>query len=344
MTHYMMTARRILKGEFDANPGPVKYLKMQEGQTTPDTSHVLKSGKQWFQEIRDKADDLAAATATPFSTSPKGDVLFYVHGFNTTQRVAFKRQVDLENNLRAEGWRGVVVGFDWPSDSHLLNYAEDRMDGAKVAESLVTKGILPLAIGDVGKCETNVHILAHSAGAYVVVSAFLKSLDRGKIFKSDWRIGQVALISADISASSLAQGHERTDPMFRRIMRLTNYQNPFDSVLAVSNAKRLGVSPRVGRVGLPDNAHPKSANVNCGPFFDAMDPGSALTIDIEGNIPHAWYTANRVFARDLAMTLEGAIDRHAIPTREMVNGELNLKDAKRPKYQDAWKLNPSEIY
>ncbi len=38
--------------------------------------------------------------------------------------------------------------------------------------------------------------------------------------------------------------------MFRRIMRLTNYQNGFDDVLGASNAKRMGVEPRAGRVGL----------------------------------------------------------------------------------------------
>ncbi len=344
MSHYLMTARRIKDGAFDAEPGPVRYLKIPDDRTTPDTSHVMGSKAQWFQEVRDKADKISEAVHTPLSTSPKGDVLFYVHGFNTTQRVAFKRQVDLERNLTGEGWQGVVVGFDWPSDSHVLNYFEDRADGAKVAEGLVTKGLLPLATGAIGKCETNIHVLAHSAGAYVVVAAFLKSLEQGRIFKSDWRIGQVALISADISSSSLGEGHERTDPMFRRIMRLTNYQNPYDSVLAVSNAKRLGVSPRAGRIGLPADAHAKAVNVNCGAFFDAMDPALDLTIDIEGNIPHAWYTANRVFARDLAMTLEGAIDRHAIPTRYLNNGALTLTDRPRPKYQDAWKLNPSEIY
>ncbi|HWP24376.1 MAG TPA: hypothetical protein VNM15_09405, partial [Candidatus Binatia bacterium] len=47
----------------------------------------------------------------------------------------------------------------------------------------------------------------------------------------------------------------RAAPMFRRIMRLTNYQNPYDYVLAASNAKRLGVAPRAGRVGLAANAH-----------------------------------------------------------------------------------------
>ena len=344
MSHYMMTARVIKAGEFDAEPGPVRYLKIPGDQTSPDTSHVIGSKTQWFQEIRDKANDIANAGGTAVSDTATGDVLFYVHGFNTTQRVAFKRQVDLEKNLIAEGWKGVVVGFDWPSDNQVLNYFEDRQDGAKVAEGLVSKGLLPLATGVIGKCETNIHLLAHSAGAYVVVAAFLKSLEQGKLFKSDWRIGQVALISADISASSLTEGHERTAPMFDRIMRLTNYQNPFDNILAVSNAKRLGVSPRVGRVGLPDNAHPKAVNVNCGTFFDTMDPGSDLTIDIEGNIPHAWYTANRVFARDLAMTLEGAIDRHAIPTRFLRNGELTLTDKPRPKYQDAWKLFPSQIY
>jgi hypothetical protein len=235
--------------------------------------------------------------------------------------------------------RGVVVGFDWPSDNSVLNYIEDRKDGAKVATELVEKGLKAMLVGRKNGCTTNIHILAHSAGAYVLTTAFSKSLEDGPMFKADWRIGQVALISGDISSASLSNGSARTVPMFKRIMRLTNYQNPYDNVLAVSNAKRLGTSPRVGRVGLPNNPDPKAVNVNCGPYFSTLDT-DALSETIDGNVPHAWYTADPVFCRDLAMTLEGGIDRHSIPTRNNSGGELHLQNEKRPKFQNRWNMQP----
>ena len=38
------------------------------------------------------------------------------------------------------------------------------------------------------------------------------------------------------------------------------------------------------------------------------------------------------------MTLEGAIDRYAIPTREKANGQLSLKDAPRPRFLSQWEV------
>ena len=95
--------------------------------------------------------------------------------------------------------------------------------------------------------------------------------------------------------------------MFKRILRLTSYSNPNDSVLAASNAKGLGVAPRVGRVGLPADANSKAINVDCGEYFRTLNPRNATCF---GNWTHSWHIGNRVFARDLAMTIEG---RHRPP-------------------------------
>ena len=126
--------------------------------------------------------------------------------------------------------------------------------------------------------------------------------------------------------------------MFRRIMRLTNHSNPYDAVLAISNAKRLGTSPRAGRVGLPPNPNPKAVNVNCGDYFSKLDPKKSPRY---GDWTHAWHIGNRVFARDLAMALEGAIDRNAIPTRRNDNGNLTLIDAPRPATMANWDIKTS---
>jgi hypothetical protein len=38
------------------------------------------------------------------------------------------------------------------------------------------------------------------------------------------------------------------------------------------------------------------------------------------------------------MTLEGAIDRRAIPTRRLAQGRLVLCDQPRPAFMDAWNI------
>ncbi len=328
MVSYVMTARRVSKGAFMPEPGSLKYLKLPDGAAEPTPDHAVPL-KGWFNDLALEAN----GRPNPRSISPCGDVLVHVHGYNVNPAAALKAQRQLQKGLEAEGWRGVVVGFDWPSDEAVLNYLEDRADGAEVARLLVTGGIRPLSTMQVGGCRANVHFIAHSAGAYVTMEAFVQAEKLGGLFKSDWRIGQAAFIAADVSADSLAEGSDWADPMFRRVMRLTNYQNPFDNVLAVSNAKRLGVSPRAGRVGLSAPVRRKAANVDCGGHFQTLKPGAKH----KGiNFPHSWHIYDPVFCRDLAMTLEGAIDREAIPTRGHDRGRLVLQDGARPPHQDAW--------
>jgi pimeloyl-ACP methyl ester carboxylesterase len=326
--YYTISAREVKKGEFQAEPGPLRYLKSPQKEL-PKPAHEI-TPKAWIEEVRDIADGKGDGLV-----AEAGDVLIFVHGYNNDAKVIRDRQLQLTKDLAAEQWHGVVVSFDWPSADSTLNYLEDRRDAAKVARELVTGGIRPLAASQLSGCKTNVHLIGHSTGAYVIMEAFAQSEKDGTLFKEDWRIAQTAFIGGDVGAGSLAEDSEWAQPMYKRIMRLTNYQNPFDHVLATSNAKRLGTAPRAGRIGLPDELHPKSTNVNCGEYFATLDPKKQTFF---GTFAHSWHIGDRVFARDLAMTLEGRIDRHAIPTRKKVNAALVLQDKPRPLHYASWAL------
>jgi len=143
----------------------------------------------------------------------------------------------------------------------------------------------------------------------------------------------LAFIGADVSSDSMSASSDWCKPMFQRVMRLTNYSNGFDDVLAVSNAKRLGTAPRVGRVGLSSDHDRKAVNVDCSDYFETIDPDAAKFV---GTFTHSWHIGDPVFARDLAMTLEGRYDRNVIPTRETVNDKLQLRDQGRPAFADRW--------
>lgn len=333
---YLITTRRIKKGVFDAEPGPVRYLKVPRSAASPLPKHEVKGRRgtaKWVSEVRNLAD----SATNPNSVSPLGDVLIFIHGYNNDLKIIMERQRQLAKDLKSEGWQGMVIGFDWPSDDSTLNYHEDRTDASEVAVELVKDSLVVLANGQDAGCLTNVHLIGHSTGAYVIMEAFAQAEKLGKLFKSAWRIGQVALIGGDVAAFSLNEDAKWSGPMYKRIMRLTNYTNPFDSVLAVSNAKRLGVAPRVGRVGLRKQAHPKAVDVDCGDYFQTIDPAKATYF---GTFNHSWHIGDRVFARDLAMTLEGAIDRHALPTRKFNGSKLVLQDKPRPKHMKKWDLKP----
>lgn len=334
---YVFTARRKKGDALIAEPGPVRFLKVprrvDRGRLVAGYGPQHEIGaKVWFDEVADLADGLKDDRL-----GKPGDVLVFVHGYNNDIAIVHKRLTQLQADLDAEGFRGLVVAFDWPSADNTLNYLEDRRDAAKVAVELVDKAIAPLSARQSDGCAINVHLLGHSTGAFVIMEAFAAAEKRKELFQSHWRVAQVALIGGDVSASSLGPDSAWAKPMYDRIMRLTNYANGFDDVLAVSNAKRLGVSPRAGRVGLPRPPHSKSVNVDCGPLFSSLDPRAQPAF---GTFCHGWHIGNRVFARDLAMTLEGRIDRHAIPTRRSDPAKgLVLQDAPRPPIEAAWLEN-----
>jgi esterase/lipase superfamily enzyme len=220
------------------------------------------------------------------------------------------------------GYAGVVASFDWPSADSALNYLEDRSDAKQTAIRLVTDCIAPFSVVQSPGCRVNVHVLAHSTGAYVVREAFDDADDRPRIAAANWTASQVVFIGADVSAKSMAAGNAKSSSLYRHCVRLTNYSNPFDAVLKLSNVKRIGVAPRVGRVGLPEGVPDKAVNVDCGRYYAAHE----AEMQVLGAKSHSWHIGDPVFTRDLVFTLEGDIDRRAIPTREVgAGGEVFLK-------------------
>jgi esterase/lipase superfamily enzyme len=83
--------------------------------------------------------------------------------------------------LRGQGFRGTVIGFDWPSAGQALNYLEDRKDAKATALALVDEGIATFAALQRQDCPIHVHVLAHSMGCYVVREAFDDADDRPAI-------------------------------------------------------------------------------------------------------------------------------------------------------------------
>jgi esterase/lipase superfamily enzyme len=330
--HYFICTRAVKNGQFIPEPGKVRFLKTKDQDGVWPSPADEIPAQAWVDEVRDRADGIADSRVCE-----GGDVLIFIHGYNNTLETVTKRQRYLNQDLAVEGFRGLVISFDWPSDNSTLNYLEDRWDAAAVATKLVTHGIKLLADGQAEGCRTNVHLLGHSTGAYLIMEACAQADKQGALYKKDWRIGQVAFIGGDVSAYSLAADSAWAQPLFEHTLRLTNYSNPYDHVLAVSNAKRLGTSPRAGRVGSPrSGAHPKVVNVDCGDYFQTLDPRRQR---FEGTFAHSWHIGNRVFARDLAMTLTSGIDRHALPTRlQRSDGTLALRDAPRPTFLDHWAL------
>jgi esterase/lipase superfamily enzyme len=256
-----------------------------------------------------------------------GDLLVFVHGYNNDQNIVMERHRRLRKDLQERGFKGAVVSFDWPSANSALNYLEDRSDAKQTALQLVTDCILPFSRYQQANCRINVHILAHSTGAFVLREAFDDADDRPHIAAVNWTVSQVLFIGADISSSSMSAANPTTSSLRRHCVRLTNYWNPYDSVLKLSNAKRVGLAPRVGRVGLPQDAPPHFVDVDCGEYWQETQKKRNAK-SVIGDLGHSWHIGDPVFTQDLLYTLQGDIDRNAIPTRSSVaDNDLKLKAA-----------------
>lgn len=257
-TTFLISTRDVdAHGEFLPEPGETRFLAVPLAKRKYSVAEAI-SKNAWQKKV------IAAADGEEDEiTGSTGDVLFFVHGYNNDMETVLWRTRMLQESLSAQGWKGLVVGFDWPSDNSTLNYLEDRYDASQVAQRLVDDGLEILVAGQfptdpkVPPCTVNVHLLGHSTGAFVIMEAFSDAARRGALFKKPWRIGQVAFIGGDVSSASLASDSDWAAPMYGRIFRLTNYSNRFDKVLSVSNAKRFGTAPRAGRIGLPTTCRPR---------------------------------------------------------------------------------------
>lgn len=308
MADHVICVRRIKNGVFDpepSQPGLARLLTVPSDAADISTDHETQTKRAWTEAVIAEGK----TGTSEHSGGPVGDIVVYVHGFNTRTKVMLERHRKIKKHLKAAGFKGAVVSFDWPSDNKAINYLEDRRDAKTSAIKLVDHGVRRFLEYQTADCEINVHILAHSMGAYVVREAFDDADDVAKIASKSWSVSQVMLLSGDISASSMREGNPKSSSLYRHCVRLTNYFNPYDEVLKLSNVKRIGISPRVGRVGLPHPAPEKAVNVNTGPYFNANYKNDDF-------IGHYWYFDDAGFMKDVYATIKGDVDRKAIADRE----------------------------
>jgi esterase/lipase superfamily enzyme len=313
MPDFIMTARRIRRGEFSAEPGPTRFLRVPSNQISL-PSHTITRSK-W------NADVMAAGQTGQDSHSGDdcGEIVVFVHGYNTSPAAVVRRHRQLKKGLAKTGYKFALISFDWPSDDRAINYLEDRSDAKHTALRMVDDCITQLAAVQFRGCKYNVHVVAHSMGAYVVREAFDDADDRPAIAASNWNVSQICLVAADVSAASMAASDARSRSLYRHCTRLTNYRNPYDRVLKLSNVKRAGVAPRAGRRGMPDDHPDKAVNVNCGAYFKKQFSDA-------GKNGHSWYFEDPIFLADLAATLSGDEDRRVIASRRIDgHGELHLR-------------------
>jgi pimeloyl-ACP methyl ester carboxylesterase len=240
-----------------------------------------------------------------------GDILFLVHGFNVSHQDARIFHLKCVAALAVAGWRGKLISYDWPSDGLVFAYLPDRSNARTAASGLVTSAIALLEGAQWDGCTISVHVLAHSMGGFVVQQAFTWSYQD---VPPDWSVGQLMFAAADVDQSVFSAGNFSAVMFGQHSGRLTAYCNRYDKALLVSNAKRLDLAPRMGRVGLPDDAPALMCEVDCSELFEKAYP--SLAADLSPSTTHSFYFDRSEFWRDVVLTLAGGTDRRMFPTRQ----------------------------
>ncbi len=330
ITNYFISVRNVKKSKdgklyFGTEPGATRYLEVPDNEEPHPEDHKL-SRANWLKSVIGRAEVGAYEAPHPRAGYTYGDVLVFVHGYNNSMEHVMKRHDLLQKRLGEQGFKGAIVSFDWPSATQTLNYLEDRSDAKATAGKLVKDGIALLAKAqldqDTNRCDIDVHLLGHSTGAYVIREAFYEAGHNRSVSRINWQVSQIAFIGGDIAKKSLSKEDSKSQALFMHATRITNYQNPYDSALKMSNVKRLGTAPRIGRVGIPSDAPENIVNVNVGPYWSTLNEEDS---EASGTWSHSWHFDDPVFAQDLFYTLQGDIDRSSIPTRREVDGQLVLK-------------------
>ena len=242
MEDFVMSVRSVENGAFTDEVGPTQYLVVPRGQ--PLLPMYAIAANQWYAKV------LAASAWKNQDGEARGDILFMVHGYNMNESEVIERHRLLAQDLEALQFKGAIVSYDWPSDDKALAYLSDRHKAKITALRLMSDGIRYLSAKQTPDCPINIHVMGHSTGAYVLREAF-DDADDALLANGGWNVSQVIFAAGDVSSTSMAKDDGGADAIYRHCVRLTNYSSRYDVALGISNVKRAGVAPRVGRVGLP---------------------------------------------------------------------------------------------
>lgn len=305
MSDYIICTQNIRNGNFGNEPGKTTFLKVPETEAIFLPSHKT-SLSEFFNDIINEQQE---------------NIIVFIHGYNNEDAGVLDRHRTLKKGFENVGFTGDLITFAWPSNDNALLYLEDRHDAKTTAFELVNSCIKLLAKQQGKGCTINIHLLAHSTGAYVINQAFEDAETTKLTAEANWTVSQILFISGDVSSDSMST--ERGEALYRHCNRLTNYFNPYDSILAISNVKRVGAKNRAGRIGLPQNSPEKAVDVNCGDYYNEHKEN----LDVKnGAHSHSWYFYSETWYKDAFETIKGELDRNVMPTRKHdKDEELKLK-------------------
>ncbi|MEO1638719.1 MAG: alpha/beta fold hydrolase [Pseudomonadota bacterium] len=276
------------------------FLKIQPAGQKIATCNVI-AAKKWVAEVAQTAKD--------------NSVLIVVHGFNVLQHSFTHEVASVRSRLTAKGFKGAIVGFDWPADGGILKYWSDWSDAGDIAKFLIADGI-----GTILRHRPNsrFHLLCHSMGSYVVSAALRDAWNDPQTRPLTRKIDEVVMTAPDIDLEwTKAGGWVRQMPT-RSCSRMTYYCSDRDQVLQFSENNAHPGTKRLGR-------HVQSASVD--KDFVAIDCIPYYTNHVSRwprlRKSHNWYYRNADFYADALDTLRGR--SQTLQRAKIANGHYRFR-------------------
>ena len=299
---YFFTRRRLKRGtdRFSDNFGDVtRYIEV---------SDVTANG------YRGKFLQAEAWAKGALAQSKNGEVLLYVHGFNTSQLDLVRRLQHLRAKL---AFKGAIIGFDWPTESTnnplklFKVYQTAKTNLNKLDNILVTEGMNVIWEADK---TMDFHVLAHSMGAYAVSFAFSHIEEKPGARGKNWKVQEAIFGAADLDARRMRKNGADALAMQFRSKRLTHFHSTVDDVLQMSGQIHEG-HPRSGRVGLAPDLAKGFYDVSVEDRYRKKFKQHEKTTQLS----HSWYQDDDLFLSDVDQILRG-VPAASITTREPHSG------------------------
>jgi pimeloyl-ACP methyl ester carboxylesterase len=235
------------------------------------TYNLIRNGMSWAQWI-----SLLRANAKK--------LVVFVHGFGDDADKVLSRHNSIRRNLPLDE-EFTLVSFDWPAgnnpDRPIDGYTADKKNATTIAPKLLDfLQILQLN----GFTNTNIHLLAHSMGAYVTETAFQ--------VKNSVTVYHVVMAAADVDRNNYKVGSAFLTTFLSHCVDLTVYWSTEDKALWDSIKVIKNPYIPLGLRGYPEGDLPtkdKRRSLQCTDYFNVRVKDGPIPPGEELAWSHVWY-------------------------------------------------------
>ena len=204
----------------------------------------------------------APISESAFLEKIRGNVLVYIHGYNTEPGEAVRNAKTLTNLAERSAITLTVIPVLWGSrgnmDAYLIDKEPSKLSGAAIGKFLL----------EVFRRATGLDVLAHSMGARALKHAMLALDYSGGPF-----IRNTYMVASDIPARDMVQKGEG-EPISRFSERVHVLHAEDDHALRAGRFANLfqnGIVPRLGQYGAQPDQFKNLMNLDCGALNNLYD-------------------------------------------------------------------------